>query len=107
MPRVRTAYRQPVPLQRDLASRVTLVHRRAQLDVPCLQNRSAHQLHPDYSDRPIAHEIVPVHNLDIVAGCMFLIIFGLPLGSFTWTRSSTWTATPQLRTYVHGPSSAR
>ena len=45
MPRVRTAYRQPVPLQRDLASRVTLVHRRAQLDVPRLQNPSAHQLH--------------------------------------------------------------
>ena len=59
MPRVRTPYGQPVPLQPDpanvlgtlssepcltMASRVTLVHRGAQLDVPRSHKPSAHQL---------------------------------------------------------------
>ena len=123
MPRVRTPYGQPVPLQPDpanvlgtlssepcltMASRVTLVHRGAQLDVPRSHNPSAHQLQTPITLFVQLHAIMPVHNhLDICAGCVSLIIFGLALRSSTWTRSSTWNATPQLRACDHGPSSAR
>ena len=48
----------------------TLVHRGAQLDVPRSHGPSALQLET---------AIMPVHNLDICGGCVYLIIFGLAL----------------------------